>query len=119
MHICKKCNNQLEDSEKFCGHCGTEIIPNDIDKTKWNWEASFLAPWYYAKHGKWGWGLFLGFIYGSMIPLLVLIPFIYAGLRANHDLKNGEHQNKMKYMIWITLWVIFVAYAQIRTALGH
>lgn len=67
----------------------------NISKSKWNWEAVFLAPWYYAKHGKWGWGLFLGFIYGSMIPLLVIIPFIYTGLRANYDLSKGEHKNKI------------------------
>ena len=86
---------------------------------KWNWEASFLAPWYYAKYGKWGWGLLFGFIYGSMIPLLVLIPFIYTGLRADYDLQNGIHKNKTKYMIWITIWVLFIMYIQIQVALGH
>jgi len=84
---------------------------------KWNWEAACLAPWYYAKHGKWGWGLFFGFFYGSLSPLMVLPFFIYTGLRANYDLKNEEHENKTKYMIYITIWFLFVVMAVVRGAM--
>jgi len=32
MKKCNKCNNELEDTAKFCGNCGEELIIKDTDK---------------------------------------------------------------------------------------
>ena len=86
-------------------------------KKKWNWKASFLAPWYYAEHGRWGLGLLFGFLYGSLISLFLLGVSIYAGIRADSDLPAQKAEKSSQYMFGVTLLVLFVIYSQIRNVL--
>ena len=86
-------------------------------KRKWNWKASFFAPWYYAERGKWGWGLFFGFLYGSLIPLFILAPSIYAGIRADNDLPIHKAEKAPQYMFGVTALVLFTIYSQMRNIL--
>ncbi len=91
---------------------------NLISKTKkWNWKASFLAPWYYAEHGRWGLGLLFGFLYGSLIPFLMLAVSIYAGIRADSDLSSQKAEKSVQYMFGVTALVLFVIFSQMRNVL--
>ena len=83
-------------------------------KRKWNWRASFLAPWYYAERGRWGLWLLFGFLYGSLIPVMMLAVAIYAGIRADRDLPAERSEKASLYITWVTLMVLLVAYAQMR-----
>lgn len=90
------------------------LLYNKFNKAekKFNWKAAFLAPWYYAQYGRWGLGLLFGFFY--IIPLLGAIVAIYAGIRADTDLPKDQHRNSVLYAVLITLWMVFIIYAQIR-----
>ena len=79
---------------------------------KFNWKAAFLAPWYYAQYGRWGLGLLFGFLY--MIPLLGMIVAIYTGIRADTDLAKDKSSNATLYMVLVSLWMVFIIYAQVR-----
>ena len=92
----------------------TGILYNKFNKSgkKFNWQGAFLAPWHYAQHGRWGLGLLFGFLY--MIPLLGMIVAIYTGIRADTDLPKEKSNNAMLYVILISLWMVFIVYAQVR-----
>ena len=92
----------------------TGILYNKFNKSgkKFNWKAAFLAPWYYAQHGRWGLGLLFGFLY--MIPLSGMGVAIYTGIRANTDLPKDKSSNAMLYVVLVSLWMVFIIYAQVR-----
>ena len=86
-------------------------------KRKWNWKASFLAPWYYAEHGRWGLGLLFAFLFGSLIPFLMLGTSIYAGIRADNDLPAQKAEKSVQYMFGVTVLMLFTIYSQMRNIL--
>ena len=90
------------------------LLYNKFNKSgkKFNWKAAFLAPWYYAQYGRWGLGLLFGFLY--MLPLLGMIVAIYAGIKADTDLPKDKSNNATLYVILISLWMVFIIYAQVR-----
>ena len=83
-------------------------------KSTWNWEAAFLAPWYFAKYGRWGIALVLAFFAGSLIPIFMIVTFIFSGFFANKILSDEISPKSNIYLLYVSLFFALVIFSQLR-----
>lgn len=79
---------------------------------KFNWNVAVLAPWYYAQHGRWWLSLLFGLFYGGLWLFAISVIMIYAGIRADNDLRGLEP--KYTYLsVILSLFMLFVFYTTV------
>lgn len=106
--ICDNCKKEVPKGSKFCVHCGKKIKKFDSTSEQVNNE-SFLSK--IAGYIATGAGFALGYFFGWIFLLIVIVPFIVGHIFSGWYLKERGNTKIVEIIMWSNLvaWLLPIA----------